>query len=93
MATLKDLSEYTGYSIATISRILNSDPSMSASEETRKKVLEAANTLNYAATKSRKGRNLKTVLSLELYCRVRMHALKNTIGVCGDHVLGACAGI
>lgn len=64
MATLKDLSEYTGYSIATISRILNSDPSMSASEETRKKVLEAANTLNYAATKSRKGRNLKTVLSL-----------------------------
>lgn len=64
MATLKDLSEYTGYSIATISRILNSDPSMSASEETRKKVLEAADLLNYAATKSRKGRNLKTVLSL-----------------------------
>lgn len=64
MATLKDLAEYTGYSIATISRILNHDPSMSASEETRKKVLEAANTLNYAATKSRKGRSLKTALNI-----------------------------
>lgn len=64
MATLKDLSEYTGYSIATISRILNHDPSMSASEETRRKVMEAAKTLNYAATKSRKGRNLKTALHL-----------------------------
>ncbi len=28
MATLKDLAEHTGYSIATISRILNNDPSM-----------------------------------------------------------------
>ncbi|MDR3766661.1 MAG: substrate-binding domain-containing protein, partial [Butyricicoccus sp.] len=38
--------------------------SMSASEETRKKVLEAADTLNYAATKSRKGRSLKTALNI-----------------------------
>lgn len=62
MATLKDLSQYTGFSIATISRILNHDPSMSASEETRQKVLQAAEALNYAATKSRKGRSLKTSL-------------------------------
>lgn len=62
MATLKDLSKYTGFSIATISRILNHDPSMSASEETRQKVLQAAEELNYAATKSRKGRSLKTSL-------------------------------
>lgn len=64
MATLKDLSEYTGYSIATISRILNNDPSMSASDETRKRVMQAAEELNYAATKSKKGRNQKNVLNI-----------------------------
>lgn len=64
MATLKDISEYTGYSIATISRILNNDPSMSASEETRKRVMQAANELNYAETKSNKGRNQKNILSI-----------------------------
>lgn len=64
MATLKDLSEYTGYSIATISRILNNDPSMSASEETRRRIIKAAETLNYAETKSKKGRNQKDVLKI-----------------------------
>lgn len=64
MATLKDLSEHTGYSIATISRILNNDPSMSASEATRQRVLQAAEELNYAATKSRKGRNMKATLHI-----------------------------
>lgn len=64
MATLKELSEHTGYSIATISRILNNDPSMSASDETRKKVMQVAEELNYAATKSKKGRNQKNVLNI-----------------------------
>lgn len=66
MATLKELAEYTGFSAATISRILNNDPTMAASEETRKKILEAADTLNYAATKSRKGRAPKTNLRIAL---------------------------
>lgn len=47
MATLKELAAYTNLSIATISRILNNDPTMVASEETRRRVLEAAGALGY----------------------------------------------
>lgn len=50
MATLKELSEYTGFSIATISRVLNNDPTMSVSDATRAKILEAAGKLRYKAT-------------------------------------------
>lgn len=47
MATLKELAAYTNLSIATISRILNNDPTMVASEDTRRRVLEAAGALGY----------------------------------------------
>ena len=53
MATLKELADRTGYSPATISRILNGDPSLSVSEEARRKVLEEAGRLNYIATPTR----------------------------------------
>ena len=62
MATLKELAERTGYSPATISRILNGDPSLSVSEEARRKVLEEAGRLNYNATRSRRGRTPKNLL-------------------------------
>lgn len=62
MATLKELADRTGYSPATISRILNGDPSLSVSEEARRKVLEEAGRLNYTATRSRRGRTLKGLL-------------------------------
>lgn len=62
MATLKELSQRTGYSPATISRILTKDPSLAVSEEARARVLEEAGHLNYAATKSRRGRTPKSLL-------------------------------
>ena len=62
MATLKELAAYAGYSVATVSRILNNDPTMVASEETRKRVLEAAGALGYE--KSRKGRSCKSPIWL-----------------------------
>ncbi len=42
MATLKELANRTGYSTATISRILSGDPSLSVTPEARRKVLEEA---------------------------------------------------
>ena len=42
MATLKELADRTGYSTATISRILSGDPSLSVTPEARRKVLEEA---------------------------------------------------
>ncbi len=47
MATLKELSEYTGFSITTISRVLNNDPTMNVSDATRSKILQAAGELQY----------------------------------------------
>lgn len=66
MATLKELSERTGYSAATISRILNGDPTLSVTEETRRIVLEEAGRLNYLATRSRRGRTPKRVIRIGL---------------------------
>ena len=66
MATLKELSEYTGFSVTTISRILNDDPTMNASEETRKAILEAAGKLNYRTTKSRRGRSPRRPVRIAL---------------------------
>lgn len=64
MATLRELSERTGYSATTISRILNGDVRLSVSDETRRKVLEEAARLNYSATRSRRGRTPKQALRI-----------------------------
>ena len=62
MATLKELAERTGYSQATISRVLNGDQTFSVPEEVRRKVLEEAGKTNYQETRSRRGRPPKSVL-------------------------------
>lgn len=47
MATLKDIANAAGVSPATVSRILNQDPTLNASLETMRRVMDAANALNY----------------------------------------------
>lgn len=47
MATIKDIAESAGVSSATVSRILNNDSTLNVSPETRQRVLDAANALNY----------------------------------------------
>lgn len=64
MATLKEIADRTGYSPATISRILSGDPNLSVTPQARRKVLEEAGRLNYAATKSRRGRAPKAILQV-----------------------------
>lgn len=66
MATLKEIAEHTGYSPATISRILSGDHTLSVTEEARRAVLEAAGKLNYNETRSRRGRSPKTLLRIGL---------------------------
>lgn len=66
MATLKELSERTGYSITTISRVLNGDVTLSVPEEVRRKILEEAGKTNYHETRSRKGRTPKSHLRVGL---------------------------
>ena len=47
MATIRDLAKRAGVSPATVSRILNYDSTLSVSDETRKRVFQAAEDLNY----------------------------------------------
>lgn len=47
MATIKDVAEKAGYSISTVSRVLNNDESLSVPDETREKIFEVAESLNY----------------------------------------------
>lgn len=47
MTKLKDISDETGFSIATISRVLNHDQNFSVTDETRLTILSAAEKLNY----------------------------------------------
>ncbi|KMK74817.1 LacI family DNA-binding transcriptional regulator [Alkalihalobacillus pseudalcaliphilus] len=47
MAKIKDIAEQSGFSISTISRVLNNDASLSVSDETRETIYEIADKLNY----------------------------------------------
>ncbi len=57
MTTIKDIAVSAGVSSATVSRILNNDNTLNVSPETRQKVLDTANSLNYKK-KSRTNRPL-----------------------------------
>ena len=47
MATLKDIAEQVGVSQTTVSRVLNRDPSLSVTDETRKQVIRTAAVMGY----------------------------------------------
>lgn len=47
MATIKEIAEKAKVSTATVSRLLNNDPTLSITEETKKRVLEVAADLQY----------------------------------------------
>ncbi|MBM7603869.1 LacI family transcriptional regulator [Metabacillus crassostreae] len=53
MATIKDIAKEAGYSISTVSRVLNNDQSLSVPDETREKIYDVAEKLNYKKNKVR----------------------------------------
>ena len=57
MATLKDIASLANVSIATVSRVLNQDASLSVTEETRHRILTVADELGY--TRHQKSGNFK----------------------------------
>lgn len=54
MATIKDIAQQAGVSPATVSRVLNYDMELSVSQETRQKIFEVAEKLNYTKHKNKK---------------------------------------
>ncbi len=62
MATIKDIAQAAGVSIATVSRVLNYDASLSVSDETKKRIFEAAEELSYKKKPARKQESGKIAL-------------------------------
>ena len=53
MATIKEIAKRTGFSQATVSRLLNGDPTLSVREETRRVIIRASEDLGYSAQAKR----------------------------------------
>lgn len=53
MATLKDIANRAGVSQATVSRVLNGDPNLSVTQETREEILRVTRELNYKTVSQR----------------------------------------
>ncbi len=47
MTTIKEIAAKSGFSPATVSRLLNNDPHLSVTPETKSKILKVANELGY----------------------------------------------
>ena len=52
--TIKDIAQYAGVSTMTVSYVLNKNSKQTISEATRKKVLEAVETLHYVPSNTAK---------------------------------------
>ncbi len=53
MATIKEIAQRTGYSPATVSRLLNGDPTLSVRDETRRAIIRASEELGYSTQAKR----------------------------------------
>lgn len=65
--TLKDIANKAGVSIATVSRILNHDTSLSVSQKTRQSVLSLAEQLSYTKPHHRQAKATKRIAILQWY--------------------------
>ena len=71
MATLKEIADKVGVSLATVSRVLNNDSGILVADETKVQILKVAEELNYKTAKQRKGKNIDkkivTIGIVEMY--------------------------
>lgn len=58
-ATLKQIANRTGVSVSLVSRVLNFDSTLSVGDETRQKIIETAEALNYEPPRRRKKLSLE----------------------------------
>ena len=75
MATIKDIAAKAGVSIATVSRVLNHDETLNAQEETKKRIFEIAEELEYEV-RAQKKRRRKLKIGCLLYTSHTMDAAR-----------------
>jgi len=69
MSTITDIAKVAGVSNATVSRVLNDDPKLQVSPETRQKIFEAAESLNYTKYKKKVTPTIGTIGVIQWYTR------------------------
>ncbi|MDU2121781.1 MAG: LacI family DNA-binding transcriptional regulator [Clostridium celatum] len=71
MATLKEIADKVGVSLATVSRVLNNDSRILVADETKEQIFKVADELNYKTVKQRKNKNIAkkivTIGIVEMY--------------------------
>ena len=71
MATLKEIADKVGVSLATVSRVLNNDSGILVADETKEQIFKVADELNYKTVKQRKNKNIAkkivTIGIVEMY--------------------------
>jgi LacI family transcriptional regulator len=78
MATIKDIALKAGVSLATVSRVLNYDATLSVTDDTRKKILEIAEELEYKTVRERNiSRNIDKRIKIGI---IHWYSEKDEIG-------------
>lgn len=67
MATIKDIANEAGVSPAAVSRVLNHDATLSINEETKRRIFEVAEALNYTKHHKKKPRQNKRIGLIQWY--------------------------
>ena len=61
MSTIKEIAQQAGVSVATVSRILNYDPTLKVAEQTRQRVFDEAKKQNYIKRKIKTKNNYNPI--------------------------------
>lgn len=64
MATIKDVAALAGVSITTVSRVLNFDEKINVAEDTKKRIFEAAEKLDYITSKQKKHKEKELTIGI-----------------------------
>ncbi|WP_353948988.1 LacI family DNA-binding transcriptional regulator [Sporolactobacillus sp. Y61] len=67
MATIKDIAHQADVSITTVSRVLNGDETLSVSNQTKEKILKAADRLNYRKHLKKKSKKALRIAVIQWY--------------------------
>lgn len=81
MATLKDIAKKAGVSQTTASRVLNGDPNLSVTKETRESILRVAKELNYKTVSQRVQENPMAVSNFRRVAKALEPIPQKRIGI------------